>query len=180
MVVQAKFSRVILESYLVLIISAILSLLAGFLLQENLDRILRLSMLVALVPPINNLGGNLGCMVGARVSTALHLGSISGFRSKQARKEFFSGLVSGLSSSVLVGSALFALGFAGFPARIVWIFLLASVMQTLLAVFIALWLALMSFRKGLDPDNIVSPIITSVCDVGGVTSLFVAARLLGF
>lgn len=175
-----SFRRIIFEQYFILLIAATISFLAGFILQENLQKILEASMLIALVPPINDMGGNIGCIVGSRIGTALHLGTIGPGRGRRhLRRNFLGGMISGIFSFGATGFVLFCLRPLGVPERIVPVFFLAGLFQTFLAVYVSIWLAFIAFQKGLDPDNVVAPLITSICDVGGVVSLFVAARLLG-
>ncbi len=172
--------RIVLESYFILLIAAVFSLLAGFLLQENLERILRLAMLIALVPPINDMGGNIGCIVGARLATALHLGIIgSGRGRKHLRRNIWGSMISGVLSFGAAGAVLILLGPLGFPGWVAPVFFLAGIFQTIIATLVSVWLAFVAFREGLDPDNVVAPIITSVCDVSGVVSLLLAAKMLG-
>jgi mgtE-like transporter len=172
--------RIVLESYFVLLIAAVFSLLAGFLLQENLERILRLTMLVALVPPINDMGGNIGCIVGARLATALHLGTIGPGRGrKHLRRNIWGSMISGVLSFGVTAAVLVLFKPLGFPGWVAPVFFLAGIFQTAIAVFVSVWLAFIAFREGLDPDNVVAPIITSVCDVGGVAALLLAVKLVG-
>jgi len=169
--------RIVLECYFILLIAAVFSLLAGFLLQGNLERIMRISLLVALVPPLNNLGGSIGCIVGSRMGTVLHLSGEKGGR-KQLGFNLSAGLTSGILSFLLVGMVLLFLRPLGFSS-LAPAFVLAGLLQTAFSVFVSAWLAFISFREGLDPDNVVAPLITSFCDVTGVASLLLAARLLG-
>jgi mgtE-like transporter len=175
-----SFRRIVSELYFILLISAALSFAAGFILQENLDKILKTSMLIALVPPINDMGGNIGCIVGSRMGTALHLGTIRpGRRGGTLKKNLWGGITSGILSFAATGLALLCLKPLGVPRWVAPVFFLAGVFQTLIAVYVSISLAFIAFEKGLDPDNVVAPLITSICDIGGVVSLFLAARLLG-
>jgi mgtE-like transporter len=172
--------RIVSESFFILLIAATLSFVSGFLLQENLNKILKVSMLIALVPPINDMGGNIGCIVGSRMGTALHLGMVGPGRGrKYLRENLWGGVSSGVLSFGITGFILLCFRSLGFPPQIVPVFFIAGIFQTLIASHIAIWLALVGFKRGLDPDNVVSPIITSICDIGGVVSLFLAAKLFG-
>ena len=45
-----------------------------------------------------------------------------------------------------------------------------------IVVFATVVSAFPSFRRGLDPDNVVIPIVTSVGDVSGIACLITASR----
>jgi mgtE-like transporter len=47
-----------------------------------------------------------------------------------------------------------------------------------LAVAVTLTATYAAYRYGLDPDDVVVPVVTNVCDVLGVLVLFGAVRLL--
>jgi len=67
--------RIIAESYPVLLVAMAVSLAGGVLLDSSTDLISRLPLL-AMIPIINGTGGNLGSILGARLSSALHMGTL--------------------------------------------------------------------------------------------------------
>lgn len=181
--VEYTVRRIVVECSVSFLFAAILSVVAGLLLEQNLEKILRVSFLIALVPPVNDMGGNIGCIVGARMGTVLHLASVRG---RVERREVMGnvrlGILSGITSFAVTSAILFAVGAVWKiyePARVALLLLAAGGFQTCVAVFTAVILSLIAFREGLDPDNVVAPIVTSICDISGVASVFLAATLLG-
>jgi mgtE-like transporter len=63
--------------------------------------------------------------------------------------------------------------------RMIGVSLIAGVTATLLALLVAYYSAVASYRLGLDPDNHGIPIITSSMDFAGVLSLVVALAVVG-
>jgi cation transporter-like permease len=51
-------------------------------------------------------------------------------------------------------------------------------MLTLLVSGIAVGIAFIAWRKGLDPDNVTIPISTSISDIIAIFSLLIAIRIL--
>jgi len=137
-------------------------------------------ILVAL-PALLTMSGDLGSMIGSLLTTRLAIGTI--------RPEFldtlsfplrvpgiflsysFSLLLVGSLGGVLSGGSVDVLG----PLlKIMSSGLLSSSILTMLA----LTTAVLTFRKGLNPDNFVIPIESSLCDL--ITSLSLASVLLTF
>jgi cation transporter-like permease len=56
--------------------------------------------------------------------------------------------------------------------------LVSGLLLTPAVVLSSTLLALFSFARGLDPDNVTAPVITSLCDVLGMCSLVLSARLI--
>ena len=57
--------------------------------------------------------------------------------------------------------------------------LLAGMMAIAMTIVTSYYLAILSYRRGLDPDNQTVPIITSVMDLFGVLSFLAVLSLLG-
>lgn len=168
----------------VLLVLTLVEVGSGLVLGGFEDTLLRSPALLVLVPVTIGTAGNLGSILASRLSTALHLGL----------------LAFDPESEVLVGNALATLGLAAtvFPlvgvgawlltdltggARLsLWVVfrvaLTAGLSLAVLAVAVALVATYAAYRLGLDPDDVVVPVVTNVCDVLGVVVLFLAVRLL--
>ena len=57
--------------------------------------------------------------------------------------------------------------------------LLAGMLATVVAIVVGYYVAVISARFGLDPDNQSVPVITSVMDLAGVLSFLLVLALLG-
>ena len=139
--------------------------------------------LLVLVPVTIGTAGNLGSVLAARLSTAFHLGLLS-FSPTDDRLAGNAVAVLALGASLfpVVGAGAWGVAAAGgatsLPLRTV---LLVAVTAGLalagLAVVVSLAATYAAYRLGLDPDDVVVPVVTNVCDVLGVVVLFVAVRL---
>ena len=58
-------------------------------------------------------------------------------------------------------------------------FSLTGMIATLISCLVAYYVAVLSSRFGLDPDNQSVPVITSVMDLAGVVSFLLVLSLLG-
>ncbi len=139
-----------------------------------------------MIPPINGIGGNIGSILGARLASALHLGTIE---PKFKRQRILS---SNVRASVLMSVGVFSfvsllilaiaymLGAVFMSSiRFMLTFFIASMMLVPAIIFTTVASAFISFAKGFDPDNVVIPIETSIVDVLGVTCLLIAVKIIG-
>jgi mgtE-like transporter len=178
--------RIIIESYPVLLASVLIGLAAGSVFETQLSRI-EGTLVVMMVPLLNGTGGNLGCILAARLTSALHLGMI------EPKLKWQKVLGDNLGASVLTSLGVFL--FAGaivFSIAHVWGMGLAGAVKHMLTYLVGGILlmpviiastvvsAFLSFKKGLDPDNVVIPLVTAVIDVSAtVCLLIVAVNIVG-
>lgn len=180
-----SYRRIILESYPVLLLCVIIGLAAGLTLQRSLERI-EGTLVVVMIPLLNGIGGNLASIMGARLASALHLGTVSPELKGRALKE-------NIKTFALLGLAIFSfIGLIIFLIALgrnmsIWasvrsaaVFMLAGVMLLPVIISSTILLAFASFRRGLDPDNIVIPIVTSIVDVAAsLCLLIISINIIG-
>ncbi len=63
--------------------------------------------------------------------------------------------------------------------KISFIFFGAGMLLTGIIAFTSLTAAFLSYTRGIDPDNVVIPIVTTVVDVAGVVSLLIMVTIIG-
>jgi len=164
----------------VLLVLTLVELGSGLVLGTLEDRLLRSPSLLVLVPVTIGTAGNLGSILAARLSTAFHLGTLS----------FDAGddtLAGNAVATVALAVTLFPLVGLGAwvltallgaptlaPGTVVLIALSAGVALAVLAVAVTLATTYVAYRFSLDPDDVVVPVVTNVCDVLGVLVLFAA------
>ena len=178
--------RIVLESYPLLLACGVISLAAGYLLNVYAEKLVLIPLILMMVPPLNGLGGNVGSILGARLTSALHLGTIE---SKFARQKILdqnlaASALMGLGAFTFAGAVFFAVAWGfGSPlidsVKLSLAFFMAGAMLSAVVVFVTVASAFISFRKGLDPDNIVIPIVTSIGDVSGIMCLIIAIQIMG-
>jgi mgtE-like transporter len=178
--------RVLAESIPVVLLTPVLDILAGTVVEARLDRFAALPGLLVLIPPLVSNAGALGGILSSRLTSKLQLGVITA-RGRPEAPAF-------LDASLVVGFALVifpligALGF-GFSALagqahpgagvMVAAALLSGILATAGAIVVAYYMAVLSTRFGLDPDNHGVPVITSSMDLAGVAAFLAVLPLLG-
>jgi mgtE-like transporter len=166
-------------------------LLAGFMVASQLGIFAKAEWVIAVYPAILSAKGVIGGLLSGRLSTALHLGTIHP-RFFTNTKSFYKLLealvfitlatsVAMSSIAIVFGTLFWGITFADFPA------ILSVVMATmaigLLLSLITIKVSFVSFKRGLDPDIVVYPIMSTVADIFitlfyiGVISLFFAGYL---
>jgi mgtE-like transporter len=166
-------------------------LLAGFMVASQLGIFLISPWAIAIYPAIVSAKGVIGGLLSGRLSTALHLGTIHPifFKNTPRFYRLFEALivitlatsVAMSSIAIVFGNLFWGITFADFPA------ILSVVMATmaigLLLSLITIKVAFVSFKRGLDPDIVVYPIMSTVADIFitlfyiGVISLFFSSYL---
>lgn len=178
--------RVLLESLPILSLAGLVSVLAGVTIEGRIEHFLALPALLVMIPIFLQNSGALGGILSARLASKLHLGLINPHRIPEPEAwrnigtiYIFAGPVFTLvgASSHLV-SRLVGLGSPGL-LEMVGISLVAGLMATTWAVLVAYYIAVGTFRFGLDPDNHGIPMVTSCMDLLGVFSLIFTLVLFG-
>lgn len=162
----------------VLAVLTLVEIGSGLVLGSFENRLLAHPSLLVLVPVTIGTAGNLGSILAARLSTSFHLGTLS-----------FSPADDDLAGNALATVALaltiFPLVGAGawvlteltvgaelpFPTVVV-VALLSGAALAVLAIGVTLVATYAAYRFGLDPDDVVIPVVTNTCDVLGVLVLF--------
>ena len=178
--------QIVLQSCPVLIFCIVVALAAGHILSSSIQEIAELPLILAMVLLINGIGGNIGSILGARLTSALHLGTL------EPRLRGQRVLRGNVAASVLISIIIFSLiGVALFviacssgisitsSLSLALAFFIAGMALSAAVMFVTIASAFVSFRGGLDPDNMVIPIVTAIGDVLGVTFLLMAIKIVG-
>ncbi|ERG98802.1 MAG: divalent cation transporter [Haloquadratum sp. J07HQX50] len=127
--------------------------------------------------------GNLGSILAARLSTALHLGTlVFAVDNEPLLGNILAILALSISIFPIVGVGTWGLTtlFAD-PAltaeTVILISITSGTCLAVIAVTVALLATYLAYRFELDPDNVVLPVVTNVCDVLGVVVLVGVAQL---
>ncbi|WP_136717144.1 magnesium transporter [Halorientalis salina] len=150
---------------------------SGLVLGSFEASLLRYPTLLVLVPVTIGTAGNLGSILAARLSTVFHLGLLSFEPDDEL-------LVGNALATVALALTLFPVvgaGAWGLQAvvggnrlslgTIVLVAFTSGAVLSVLAVVVTLMTTYAAYRFGLDPDDVVVPVVTNVCDVLGVLVL---------
>jgi len=168
----------------VLLVLTALELLSGLTLESFEATLTEYPSLLVLVPAVIGTAGNLGSVLSARLATAFHLGLLS-FDPGNER------LVGNATTTLLLAVTVFPVVGGGAwvvtrvtgrarlaPGTVVTVAVVSGVVLAVLAVVVTVLAAYGAYRFELDPDDVVIPTVTNVCDVLGVVVLLVVSQLL--
>ncbi|MBC8225334.1 magnesium transporter [Candidatus Bathyarchaeota archaeon] len=182
------FYQTIREGTAIVILSSIFGSINGMFLSSMGARLQAHPGLVVLYPALTNALGNIGSIIGSTKTTSLALGYMRSFNEE---------VRSAVSSILQVEAVAFGIhiifGFVAYlivsPASpgVSLMFLVSVAVTTNIATFLvigffALIIAYFSFRRGLNPDNIVIPAITTASDsvvTIAVTPVIFVLKLFG-
>jgi mgtE-like transporter len=149
-------------------------LLAGLMLGSMARTLELLPGLLVLIPAIVGLKGNIDTTLGARLGSATHMGLVTTGRGWLANPEMrhnlgaalFLSLFMSVASGVLAHLTCVALGLpsAG-PVALVLIAILAGAMSGVFLAFFTAWIVVTAFRRGIDPDNVTGPALSTLGDI---------------
>jgi mgtE-like transporter len=179
--------RIVLEMTAVILLTPILDVLAGTLLRARQDQLVLVPVLLALIPPFVSQAGALGGIFASRTTSKLQIGVITARGLPEIPALVDASIVVGLAVTVflLVGVVAYGLGEAtglpGMPAfgTLVGGTTLAGLIATPVTLAASYYLAIGTYRFGLDPDNQSVPIITSVMDLAGIAVVLFVMTSLG-
>lgn len=163
--------HIVRQSTPVLFFCSILGTVAGGILNNSISTLLKNQTLLTLVPLFSGESGGLVSILGARLSSGLHSGLIDPvLRPKKHTMENFIAIVTlAVVMYPLIGflaeSSTVAFGNAGvgFPQSLS-ISLIAGMILIMIMLLVVFYISTISYRRGLDPDNIVIPLSTSLTD----------------
>jgi mgtE-like transporter len=178
--------RVLRESLPLLALAGTIDIFAGLVIEARLDRFLTFPALLVLIPPFLEAAGALGGILSSRLASKLHLGVIAARGRPEALVllDFSIIFLFAAVTFALTGiSAHFASVIVGLASpgvvTIIGISMLAGLIATISAVGVAYYTAVVTFRRGLDPDNFGIPLITSSMDFVGVIALIIGLVAFG-
>lgn len=181
-----EMKKILKQSTPVLLVCSFLGVTAGGFLNNSINSLLKNPSLLTLVPLFSGESGNLVSILGARLSSALHSGLISPvLKPEKITIRNFSiiiflaiiiypiiGLLAELSSKLL---NIPGLGFI----PIIGISTIAGILLISVILLIVFLISSLSYKNGLDPDNIVIPISTSVTDsLSSLTLISISIMIL--
>jgi mgtE-like transporter len=171
------FWKIFKESIIIVIISSLMGLISGTLLSSNETLLYTVPIILLVLPALNSLIGDISTVLVSRLTTHLYIGTLEPKIQKSERlKEDFYGLLITLLLSL---GALIFLGYlvsmiSGI--EIVNPLLISLIMcSTVLIIFAIMFLlsfisSIGLFKRGMDPNNFLIPLITSLADF--LTPLF--------
>jgi len=174
------------ESLPVLALSAVGGLFAGVVLGGMDAELEQVAGLLVLVPALLATRGNVYGSLGARLGSALHQGLVDPTFStddERVNAAVAAALANGaMISGIAAVLTVALLGALGRPsaslATLVAIALLAGLTSGILLTIAVVSVVFVGYRRGLNPDTLAGPVVTTTGDVVGVATLLAATRLV--
>ena len=175
-----SLKTIVKESLPFMIVSAAISIGAGYVLNINSNVLFALPGIIVVIPSFINMNGSILSILSCRISSALHMGTIKPQlkRTKTLDKNLMMTFLESVVSFTVLGfiagifNAVFgipSIGLLVFPVVIV----VAGMTSISLQSGLSILFSYVSYSKGIDPDNWVIPALTSISDFLGVFLLFV-------
>ena len=174
------------EALPILSVSALGGLFAGLVLGGMEAELREIRGLLVLVPALLATRGNVYGSLGARLGSALHQGLIEPYVSAnddRLRAAVVAAVVSGLFVSSLAAVMAFGLlAVLGQPVAPIWMLvgvaLISGVIGGAILVTTVVTVVIVGYRRGLNPDTLAGPVVTTTGDVVGTATLLIAARIV--
>ena len=186
-VADAAIRRIVFEMTATILVTPILDVLAGGLQEGRHAELFAVPVVLTLIPPFVSQAGAIGGIFASRITSKLQVGVITARGWPEVPALVDASLVGSLAIVVftLIGAVAYGLaaatGLHGLPAfgTLLAGTLIAGVLATPLTIVVGYYLAVVTYRFGLDPDNQSVPIITSVMDLMGVGVVLAVMTSLG-
>ncbi|WP_418283194.1 magnesium transporter [Halorubrum sp. DTA98] len=171
----------------VILVSLIAGLFAGTILGSETMRsgIESVPGILLLLPAFLATRGGVYGSLGARLSTGLHQGIIEPrFRAnRRLTNAIVASFINGMSVSVFIAVitslTLTLFGDGGNLLQLVGIMVVAGFLSAILMLSVLITVIFLGYRRGLDPDNVIGPVVTTLGDVFGVLFLLVGIHVVG-
>lgn len=171
----------------VIVVSLLAGLFAGTVLGSDSMRqgIESVPGILVLLPAFLATRGGVYGSLGSRLSSGLHQGLIEPRFELDRRltnavvASFVNGMVVSVFIAVIAFLVLILFGKTGNLLQLVGIMVVAGFLSAVLMLSVLITIVFVGYRRGLDPDNIVGPLVTTLGDVFGVLFLLGGIYIVG-
>ncbi len=172
------------ELFPVLFVCIIGGVFAGVVLTNMAEDLTRIPGLLVLLPAVLATRGNISGAIGSRLGSALHLGLIEADLkwNKPLSDNVWASIILNVVMSLFLGiiayfvCVLFNIEGASI-ITLTLISLIAGTVAGIILTGLSVLVSITAYAKGLDPDNVVNPILLTVGDILTILCLFFVAKL---
>jgi len=182
---EGIFRKTLTEGVPAVFLTSLLGTFGGIVLASLRKQIEERPSILVLYPALIDGLGDIGSIIGSTQTAKLALGYVQSFRKalKGTLVDLASVETAAFFMHMAFGVAAFLLGLAtGLSPSLMLLILIALITNLISFSFISLLslaTAIQTFKLGLDPDNFVIPLVTSVSDFIATTSLWSVIQALG-
>lgn len=168
----------------ILIVTCFMAIVVGLLLSYQEDILIEYPTLLILMPVLLKIGGDTGSMLGSRLSSAFHLGlSRKILNNPVVKNSVIAAVIVAVVSSLFVSTVVYFLNlFLGYGTSVQLIFgvsLIVVLLDIVIVYAVAVIFSALSHKLGLDPDDVVIPVVASTGDLVGVVGIMIAIVVFG-
>jgi len=181
-----SWKKIVKHGLPLLFIAVIIEIFAGQILQGNQTLLISLPIFLISIPVVNSVAGNIGSVLGARLASGLHVGYITdSLKDSEMHQNLFVSLLIGFFTYFTLAIVIYLVALFSNTVRdialveFVSILVFTGFLLICVVAVVSVLTAFISFKRGLDPDDMVAPVVTTVGDVMGIVFLFVILGLFG-
>lgn len=181
---EMDFIKTLKESMITMLLVAFLVNVTGTVLH-GINRFVEGSRpeILTVYPALIGMIGNVGSVVGSTATTKLALGlldpSFSSMRkhTKNIFSAWYASIIMFVILAVISLSIHRLFSFSSFY-NLILVVLLANILAVVTIVFLTYGVSILTFKRGLDPDNFVIPVESSLADSVTSVALFISLMLI--
>jgi mgtE-like transporter len=169
-----------------LLVAVVIEIFAGQILQGKQELLVAIPIFLISIPVVNSVAGNIGSVLGARLASGLHVGYIeNSLTDKEMHQNLAISLIIGFFTYFILAIVIYLVAlFSKITEDIallefVSIIVITGFLLICVVAIISVLTAFISFKRGLDPDDMVAPVVTTVGDVMGIVFLFIVLGIFG-
>ena len=178
--------RILIEMVAVITVVPLLDIMAGALLEARRPVLEAVPAVLIMIPPFVSQAGALGGILSSRLSSKLQLGVITPRGFPEAPALLDGSIVLGFGFAVFTLIGVVTVGLANLvglahpgAGTLIGGTLLAGALTLPITLVAGYYVAVVTARFGLDPDNQGVPVITSLMDLVGVAAVLLAMGVSG-
>lgn len=176
---------IVVQGLSILLVCTLIELGAGFTLKGMEERFALIPGLAIMALPLLDLRGNINGALASRLGTALHSGIIEPKLKLTAelKANLAASLILSLIASATIGGLSWfvgaMMGLAVNALQLMAVAVIAGFTSGLILALLTVLVAVFTYLRGWDPDNITSPAMATVGDFLTVICIYLAVLLVG-
>lgn len=180
---EPEFVRTVKEAFYIMLIVAFIVNITGSVLSRISSIVGSRPAVYVVYPALIDTMGDVGAIVGSTATTKLALGAIdSSFKSIRSHRNQITGAWTASAMLFLIYALISSFSQpinVFFMLRLILLLLGTNFLAGIIMILISFGVALLTYKRGLDPDNFVIPIESSLADTITTVSLLVLLSLIG-
>ncbi len=181
---EPEFVKTIKETLYTMIIVAFIVNITGSVLSWISGVVGRRPEVYIVYPALIDTMGDVGALVGSTATTRLALGTLEpSFKAIRNHRNQITGAWTASATMYVVYALIGSLSQANVSSlsalRFIALLLATNVLAAVFMICISFSVAILTFRRGLDPDNFVIPVESSLADTLTTVSLLIMLGLIG-